>query len=83
LRNLGIENLNLKFVIFLARNFFVVFIVFVSELGAQAHGTGKGEVVSTRDATNFLLLFFYLRFLMILRVSLVLFVTFPVPACPG
>ena len=61
----------------------MVFIVFVSELGAQAHGTGKGEVVSTRDATNFLLVFFYLRFFVTLRVSLALFVTFPVPACPG
>ena len=61
----------------------MAFVVFASELGTQAPGTGKGEVVSTRDAANFLPVFFYLRFFLILRVSLVLFVTFPVPACPG
>jgi hypothetical protein len=77
------RNLNSKFVLFLARNFFVAFVVFVSELGAQAPGTGKGKVVSTLDAANFLPVFFYLRFFVILRVSLALFVTILVQACPG
>jgi len=55
----------------------------VVTIGAQAPGTGKAEDVSARDATDFLLVFFYLRFFVIVRLSLVRLVTFLVPAYPG